>query len=195
MIVSIDVALKSLAICIIDVSTENDISVFDINSPETYKNINILYNFTENLCTHKKVKELSNLDIVRLISTFINNKIIPIIDAAVGKNQHSMLTILIEKQISGTQTYISFITLLTLLQNYNIKIINPGFKNKLEIGGFTIVDGYKKTTNSYLANKHHSRLMFLYLSEFVNGKIKYDKKMETDIADCYCQLFYWLSVN
>lgn len=190
-ILSIDVALKSLAICGITYNKKE--SSFDIDDKDTYRYVKVLYNWTVNLAEGKRVKDLDDITIVKLIAAFINDNIIPVLKTQLDKEEE--IIILIEKQISGTPTYISYITLLALLHNFNVITMSPAYKNKLTIGGHTIADGYKKSINSYQANKEHSRLMFLHLKQYVSGAVIYNRKMEKDISDAYTQMFYYLSTN
>ena len=179
-IVSIDIALKSLAIIVVDV----DLDKFKIDNSDTYHNVEVIHSLTANLAPNTHISDINTMDIIRLIANYINDNIVSLID--------STTTVLVEKQIPSTPSFISYISALTVLQGYDVHIINPAMKNQLNIGGHTIAQAYEKTISSYKANKEHCRQMFKFIKDNIKGDILYDKKMETDIADAFCQMFAYL---
>ena len=183
--VSIDPATKSIAILIIDY---NKNKIF-LDKLETLSNIDIVFTSTINLASEISNNKLDELDRINLLTDHLNTVIKPYLTEDT--------TILIERQISGTPTYIIYIALCTyfIIHNMKVSYIAPTLKNTLSIGGCKI--DFRKYPNSYIANKEHSRSMFLICKEYFgnNKKIKYNKKMERDLSDCFIQLLYYLANN
>lgn len=168
--ISLDPATKSIAIAVVDVD----------EASKTFTNV--VATLTTDLAYGTRSKDISDLQRVGLITNHITEVF----------NKFEPTTLLIEKQISGTDTYICFVTILTLatMRKINIVIIDPSKKNQLTINGLKVSDFYKKTLNSYTANKEHSQAIFNSIKDTLPGKenIKYNKRHEKDLADCFTQL-------
>lgn len=180
--ISIDPATKSIAVCCIDLQ-DKDLNGFD-ESITSLSKCNVISAFAIDLAPSKLNKNITTLERVKLINTFVENYVVPLID--------DNTKIIIEDQIGTTKTYVSFITLLSTLVNHNIIIIKPSKKNQLTIGGNSITDFYKKYTNNYNANKEHARAMFKSFQTMIKKKLIYNKKYETDIADAFVQMIYYI---
>lgn len=140
---------------------------------------------SSDLFPHNHNKQIKDIDRIDAVKRFI--------DFNLEEYLHHSPIILIEKQISGTPTYIIFISLITLFREKGIKeinIVSPTLKNQLDIENHNISTFYNKYTNTYKANKEHSRAIFKSKTKDIN--IKYNKKHECDIADCYTQFLAWL---
>lgn len=179
---SIDPATKSIAIIAIDYNN----SKISPDDYKTFNNIKVVMTDTTDLApgiANDKIIESER------ISLTINH-----LDKIVKPYLTEDTVVLIEKQISGTQTYINFVTICTYftINKVSISIIAPTFKNTLSIGGEKL--NYRKYPNSYTANKEHSRAMFLHLKPHFGDykKIIYNKKYEKDLSDCFMQLIYLL---
>ncbi len=174
--ISLDPATKSIAVAVVDVAN--------------YSISQVIATITTDLAPEKNSKEISDLHRIELLTAHTVN----IFDKFATNDDD--VTLLIEKQISGTDTYICFITILTVATMRKIKtvIIDPAKKNQLTINGFKVSDFYKKTLNSYTANKEHSRAIFLSIKDTLPGKenISYNKKYEKDLSDCFTQLLAYL---
>ena len=170
-IISFDIALKSIAICIVVIED---------------KKIKIIKTITEDLCPYRVASRVDITEKCYLTRCFLEQNIIP----DLLKDD----IILIEKQIHTTQTAVIYHAVITMLCNYKIELIQPSLKNSLTIGDYEIKDFYKKYSTSYKANKEHCRAMFKHFIKDVDGKenIIYDKKMETDLADSLMQILVFI---
>jgi hypothetical protein len=180
--ISIDPATKSIAILVIDYNNSKILP----DEIDTFSNIKIVMTDTTDLAPGIPCKGIKDLDRIDLVVKHLDKIIKPHIT--------DDTLVVIEKQISGTDTYICFVALCTYLRINNTKmyIIAPTFKNTLSIGGERL--NYRKYPNSYTANKEHSRAMFLHLKPHFGDatKIDYNKKYEKDLSDCFMQLVYLL---
>jgi len=180
--ISVDPATKSIAFLIADYNK----TPIDIENLDTLINIDIVITITRDLAPGVRNDSLDEVDRITKITKFLDENIKQFIT--------DDTTLLIERQISGTKTYIMYVALCTYFVMNNVKVvyIHPTKKNTLSIGGFK--PDYRKYPDSYRANKEHSRSMFLYCRDFFKNKdkIKYDKKYERDLSDCFTQLIYHL---
>ena len=183
--ISIDPATKSIAVSCINISNG-----FDPYDDTTYDKCHIECIWAEDLAPGKNSDNIDPLTRARLVKRFITEKISSYIT--------DDTTILIEDQIHTTKTYVSYVTLLTCLSDYNVIIMKPSLKNQLTIGGHKIGDYYKKHMKAYDANKEHSAGMFEYfLNAYItrNGlkasSLPYNKKYRRDIADTFTQMFHY----
>lgn len=183
-ILSIDVAIKSLAISLVDgISINKE----DQGNDLIWKDINVLKNWTIDLIPGKKIADISIMERINKTSDFLEHEIIPLL------KEDSSIIILVEEQLKTTPTYVSYITILTVLRHHTIKIRGGSIKNRLSIGGIRHEMAYTKTIDKYRANKEHCRMMFLHIKDKLGGApIIYDKKMETDLADTYIQTMSFL---
>ena len=186
-LLSIDVALKSLAISRIEYPD----SKLNLEIEDNYSKLKVLNNITIDLAPNIPSKSIPTLERVRLITNFIKENILK---WATEKDT----TILIEEQIKTTDAYTCYISILTLfiasgISTKSIKIRGGSIKNQQKIGGITREMAYTKTIDKYRANKEHCRMMFLYIKDKLGGiTIEYNKKMETDLADTYIQSISYL---
>ena len=177
--ISIDPATKSIAVAILDVNSK---SLADIS---------VVHTTTANLCGAKSNDGVDDIDRCKMITNFMKDIysewLIP---------DHT--TTLIERQISGTPTYICYISIINsaLHHQANPTTIQPALKNKLTIGELKLSDFYKKTLNSYTANKEHSKAIFRYIRPKLTNpnNIKFQAKHERDLADCFTQLIAHLGL-
>ena len=182
--ISIDVALKSLAISIIDYNKNK----IDLNDKTLFKNLTVIKTITENLSPNKHNIDIKEIERIELIVNFIKKNVFQYV------NEDTI--VLIEKQINTTPSYICYITIITLFINNNIKVdtIAPTWKNQLEIDDIKIGKFLKNNMNSYIANKKHSKAIvdaiIPYLTD--NNKININKKYETDFSDTISQLIAFI---
>ena len=132
--ISIDPATKSIAVCCIDLQ-DKDLNGFD-QSIRSLSKCDVISAFAIDLAPSKLNKDITTLERVKLINTFVESYVTPLII--------DNTTIIIEDQIGTTKTYVSFIALISALIKYNVTIIKPSKKNQLTIGGNSITDFYKK---------------------------------------------------
>ena len=175
--ISIDPAVKTIAVAVIDYHGSQDNSI--------YSSLQVIYTETADLAKGRKNEDISDLERCKLIHDFMTR----IYDQWYLPES---TTTLIEKQISGTPTYICFISIINVAisRNAGPTIAIPTHKNRLTIGNLKLSDFYKKTLNSYTANKEHSRAMFRYIRPKLQGadNIKFNTAHEKDLADCFTQL-------
>lgn len=180
--ISIDPATKSIAIAIIDYDGE----VLDPNDMDTFKYLKVISTMTKDLAEGVRNDSIADLERIRLT--------IECLDSLVMQYVTGNTTVVIEKQISGTKTYINYITLCTFftLKGVPVVPVAPTGKNTLTIGGEK--PNYKKYYNSYTTNKEHSRSMFNLIKDHLghHERVKYNKKHERDLSDCFTQLIYLL---
>lgn len=180
--ISVDPATKSIAVIILDHNGER-ITTDDCMS---LKNLSVIWTDTKDLAPGTKNNSIEELERIDLMISYLNKNLLPYI--------RTNDTVIIERQISGTKTYINYITLSTYFRMKGLQVvpIAPTLKNTLSIGGEK--PDYRKHHNSYTANKEHSRSMFkLVQKAFTDSdKIKYVKKYERDLSDCFIQLIYHL---
>lgn len=178
--ISVDPATKSIAFLITDYNK----TPIDIENLDTLINIDIVDTITRDLAPGVRNDSLDEMDRIDLLLNFLDKNIKEFIT--------DDTTLLIERQISGTKTYIMYVALCTyfIMSKVKVKYIHPTKKNTLTIGGFK--PDYRKYPDSYRANKEHTRSMFLHCKDFFKNKdkIKYDKKYERDLSDCFIQLIY-----
>lgn len=189
--ISIDPATKSIAISCINVNDG-----FDPYDESTYNKCHIEHMWAEDLAPGKNSDNIDPLTRARLVKRFVTEKIVPYITDEDAEGMNTI--ILIEEQIHTTKTYISYVTLLTCLSDYNVVIMKPALKNQLTIGGHKIGDYYKKHMKAYDANKEHSAGMFehflnkyLICNELKASALPYNKKYRRDIADTFTQMFHY----
>lgn len=185
--ISIDPATKSIAVSCINANKG-----FDPYDETTYNKCHIEHIWAEDLAPGKNSDNIDPLTRTRLVKRFVTEKVVPYI------TDKDETTILIEEQIHTTKTYVSYVTLLACLSDYNVVIMKPALKNQLTIGGHKIGDYYKKHRLAYDANKEHSAGMFEYfLDKYLtcNGlkasTLPYNKKYRRDIADTFTQMFHY----
>lgn len=183
--ISIDPATKSIAIIVIDYNN----SKISPDDYDTFNNMKVVMTDTTDLAPGIANDKIIELERIKLTVNHLDNVVKPYITEDT--------TVLVEKQISGTQTYINFVALCTyfIMSGVNVTHIAPTYKNTLSIGGERI--NYRKYPNSYTANKEHSRAMFLHVKPHFGDstKITYNKKYEKDLSDCFMQLTYLLINN
>ena len=188
--ISIDCATKSLAISIVEYNNK----CINLENINTLGNLKIIKTLTKDLIPGKLNKDINEIERVSVLCKYINDELIPYID-----NCDLPILVLIEKQISTTPTYIIYITLMTIFVQKNIKvdIISATRKNQLVIGDEKIGKYLKQCSNSYLANKLHSKNMVELIKPYLsdNHKIEYDKKMVNDWSDTISQLIAYILHN
>ena len=176
--ISIDPATKSIAVVILDHNGEK----ITTEQCSSLKNLDIIFTDTTDLAPGIKNNSIEEVERINLMINYLNKTIAPYI--------RDGDKVIIERQISGTKTYINFITLCTYFRLKNMEVIPIAatLKNTLSIGGER--PDYRKYSDPYTANKEHSRSMFKLIKDiFTNsGKIKYIKKYERDLSDCFTQL-------
>ena len=182
--ISIDVATKSLAVSIIDY---NNLPI-DLEDKDTFKNLTIIKTITKDLAPGRSSSSIKEIDRVSLIKEFYTNEL--------SKYITKDTTALIEKQISTTPTYIVYIALLTLFINDSVDVqtIAATYKNQLVVEDECIGKYLRQCTDSYRANKQHSKALVAKIRPFLtdSDKIEINKKMETDWSDTISQLIAYL---
>lgn len=178
--ISVDPATKSIAIAIVDYNEQK----IDINDCKTLKNLSIVWTDTKDLAPGVKNNSIEDVQRIDLMIKYLVDNVLSFIREGD--------TVIIEKQISGTKTYINYISLCTFFRTKNLNVIpiSATLKNTLSIGGER--PNYRDYPDSYTANKEHSRTMFKLIKDIMTNsdKINYIKKYERDISDCFIQLIY-----
>lgn len=132
-------------------------------------------------------KDINTVERVKIVSNYTKNEIYPLI-SEIPKDD---LNVLIEFQMShNTQSKIVSIALLSLFSDYNLFLVNPSLKNKLN---FTENGKYcyfmEKYKNSYDANKKHALYNYKEFERIFDQTTNISDKLKGHIADAFMQIF------
>ncbi len=131
-------------------------------------------------------KDIDTVDRVKRVSVYVKNNIYPLIkDIPIDQ-----LVVLVEFQMShNTQSKVVSIALLTLFAEYEIFLVNPSLKNKIDFvpnGSYAyFIEKYK---NSYDANKKHALNNFKEFEKIFNQHLAISDKLKGHVADAFMQI-------
>lgn len=182
--ISIDVATKSLAVSVVDYNMES----LDLRDKNSFKNLSIVKTYTVNLAPGQLNATIEEVDRILKITNFFNENLVEYFS--------DNTTILLERQIATTPSYICYIALITLAldKNINVKTIAATRKNQLTIDDEKIGKYLRNCHNSYTANKLHSKGLVKLIQPYLSNTdaIDINPKMVIDWSDTISQLIAYL---
>ena len=139
--------------------------------------------------------KINSVDRIKAVSQYINNRIIPSLDAAKELHPHMDVVIMVEYQMGPNSKAREVASaIIALFADYPITVVNPSLKNKIstspegEYRHFT-----SKYTTSYGANKAHTKYNFEIIEKVFKSNITKSSNAEKGhIADSFMQVLGYL---